>query len=519
MPRPPFFIGVVAGVGFAVCYTIGVLASHVVRRRRLLTEPSSKKKQQAWLVLAGVTPLFIIAATSLAHYWHNEQLALLELPPISGLSATRIAFAALVVFIILLLIQRSVRWVYRCIRAWVAKLTFLPPYAGTAAAAIIATVIVVGTLTGVLQRTAIVTIDATFSFNNNYIDPLFPQPASNLRSGSPDSKANWEGLGREGRRFVSAGPDAAAITEFTGKPAKEPIRIFTGLNNADDRQTQVELAVEELERTGAFDRKLLMVALPTGSGWVEPETAAAFEYMHNGDTAIVTSQYSFLPSGLSLIIDRGDAVAMGKELLHAVESKLRTLPEESRPKLVLYGLSLGSFGGQADFTSEADFASRLDAALFVGTPGFSEPWRTLVRGRDKGSPEVEPVYNGSKVIKFATDSEGIVNDFDSEYKILYFYHATDPFVWFNGSLLYREPDWMREAPGRAVSSHLRWFPVITFMQIAVDQMFSYVSSTNGHDYHDNTVAAMAAATKPENWSADRSRALQEHITPAVSDNE
>ena len=137
----------------------------------------------------------------------------------------------------------------------------------------------------VLERTAVVSIDSAYSIANDYIDPAFPRPTSSLKSGSAESEANWEGLGREGRRFVSRGPDASAIAEFTGKPADEPIRIFVGLKNAGDRQAQVELAMRELERTGAFEREQLMVSIPTGSGWIEPETATAFEYMHGGDTA------------------------------------------------------------------------------------------------------------------------------------------------------------------------------------------------------------------------------------------
>ena len=39
----------------------------------------------------------------------------------------------------------------------------------------------------------------------------------------------------------------------------------------------------------------LIVSTPTGSGWIEPASAAAIEYMHGGDTAHVTIQYSYFP--------------------------------------------------------------------------------------------------------------------------------------------------------------------------------------------------------------------------------
>ena len=51
------------------------------------------------------------------------------------------------------------------------------------------------------------------------------------RSGSPGSLAAWDTLGFEGRWFVANGPSAAAITSVTGKPAREPIRAYVGLES------------------------------------------------------------------------------------------------------------------------------------------------------------------------------------------------------------------------------------------------------------------------------------------------
>lgn len=516
MPRPELYMGIVAGVGFSLWYSFGILVSHLIRQQRRFTEPSFITKRRAWLSLLISLPFFIALTTILTRYWHNDQLTLLGLEPLSSLSGIKIFALATITFVILLLIQRAIRGAYRYLRSQVARLTFLPKQAITVLAVALATLLIVTALTGVLQRTAVVAINDSFSFSNNSIDPNLSQPISTLRSGGPQSLAAWQDLGRQGRRFVSNGPDATAISHFSGQAAKEPIRVYTGINNAPDPHDRVDLALRELERTGAFDRQVLMVALPTGSGWIESETVAAFEYMHNGDTAIVTSQYSFLPSGLSIFLDRGQAVAMGKELLHAVEAKLRTLPESNRPKLVLYGLSLGSFGSQADFTGQADLNSRLDGALFVGTPGFSQPWRSLVQQRDPGSPQVDPIYNQAQVIKFASNSDQVLHDINPKYKILFFQYPTDPFSWFDASLLYKKPDWLKEQPGRGVSSHLRWVPIVTFTQIAVDQLFSYIDSHHGHDYHDNTVAPMAAVTKPNNWTPAKSQALQELIAPTIT---
>lgn len=517
MPRPALFMGVVAGVGFAIGYSIGVFASYIARKWHRIAEPNSATKHRAWVALGVVSIVCIAASSLLARYWQNDQRALLDQPPISNLSALTIVSIALAVFVLLYVIQKSIGWICRRITNWGAKLTFLPPYTGVISVFALAIFVIAGTITGLLERTVIVAIDSSYKSANNYIDPAFPQPNSRLRSGSTGSAANWEGLGREGRRFVSSGPDANAISQFTGKPAKEPIRVYAGLNNADGRHAQVELAMKELERTGAFDRKKLVVATPTGSGWIEAETVAALEYMHDGDTAIVATQYSYLPSGFAFVLDQGDATSMAKELLNAVEDKLHSMPQDTRPKLIAYGLSLGSYGGQSDFAGENDFENRLDAGFFVGTPGFSEPWRTITRDRDAGTPQVEPVYHHAKVIKFVTNSRDVLNDTDPRYKIVYFQYATDPFVWFDARLLYAKPDWMREAPGRGVSSHLYWFPVVTFLQVAIDQIYSLtISGDNGHDYSQDTVAPLAAATKPQNWNADKTRTLQALIAPPTT---
>ena len=44
-------------------------------------------------------------------------------------------------------------------------------------------------------------------------------------------------------------------------------------NSADTVQERADLAVEELERTGAFDREIVVVATSTGTGWIDPDAA------------------------------------------------------------------------------------------------------------------------------------------------------------------------------------------------------------------------------------------------------
>ena len=58
-------------------------------------------------------------------------------------------------------------------------------------------------------------------------------------------------------------------------------------------------------RVGAFDRSVLIVAVPTGTGWMDPAAMDPLEYLHGGDTAIVAMQYSYLTSWISLLVEPG----------------------------------------------------------------------------------------------------------------------------------------------------------------------------------------------------------------------
>ena len=190
--------------------------------------------------------------------------------------------------------------------------------------------------------------NSTYSTFDDETPPDIVQPTSPLRSGSPESLVPWDTLGYEGRNFAGGGPTVDQLQEFAGAgtPVKEPIRVYAGLKSADGQEAQAQLAVDELERTGAFDRSVLAVVTVTGTGWVDPVAAASLEYMHHGDTAIVGTQYSYLPSWISFLVDLDKAEENGRVLVDAVTERWSELPEATRPELLIYGISLGSYGSE-----------------------------------------------------------------------------------------------------------------------------------------------------------------------------
>ena len=157
-------------------------------------------------------------------------------------------------------------------------------------------------------------------------------------------------------------------------------------------EERAKLAVDDLERAGGFDRANLLVATTTGSGWLAPWAVDSFEYLTGGDSAIVGMQYSYLPSWLSFLVDQKRAREAGRELFDAVYDRWSRLPTRERPRLFVFGLSLGSFGGETAFSGEYDLRNRTARALFARPPNFNLLYREFTDHRDPGSREVEPIF-------------------------------------------------------------------------------------------------------------------------------
>ncbi|MBP1805238.1 alpha/beta-hydrolase N-terminal domain-containing protein [Rubellimicrobium aerolatum] len=65
-------------------------------------------------------------------------------------------------------------------------------------------------------------------------------------------------------------PDAAGIAAFTGREALQLLRIHVGREQADTAEGRTAAALAEMDRVRAWDRALLVLAIPTGTGWLDP---------------------------------------------------------------------------------------------------------------------------------------------------------------------------------------------------------------------------------------------------------
>jgi uncharacterized membrane protein len=511
LPRPPLFAGIIAGVSFAVGYGVGVGISWLVRQLFRNKEPSRTTKRYAWWVLLAASTVLCIAYATWNTSWENNVRQLIGEPSLHGQHVLIIIGMALAAGLVVLIIGKLIGRAILAVSTFVDK--WLPAYVS-----FLIGVVAVGSL-GFLLYNGIVVKQFVKNTNTIYskVNTTTPQGVTptnrQLRSGSPDSLVSWQSLGYQGRNFIGNGPTKEQIAAQSNKPAAEPIRVYVGLETAKSARLRADIAVRELERTGAFKRPVLVVAGSTGTGWIEPRSADALEYIWNGNSAIVTAQYSYLPSWISFLVDQRKASETSTALFDAIYAKWQTLPADARPKLISYGLSLGSFGAQSAFTDAADISTRTDGALYMGTPHFTEPWRTIENTRDKGSPEWQPRYQQGTTVRFAASNADLkILHTQASWKqprVLYMQHASDPVVWWSYDLLWQKPDWLKEKRGPDVSPNMQWYPFVTFAQVSVDQFFGVTAPDgHGHNYGKTIVDAWASVLKPADWTAEKAQRIQ-----------
>jgi len=516
LPRPWLMQGLISGISLAVGYGLGVLTSKALRWF-FQKEFTKKTKTSAWKIVY-VLPLIMLVFVILGHNWQNEVRELVGQSPSTSLNILQILITALLVFSAIIGVSRAIRKLSRRISRFLSQ--WIPRRIGVLLGVSMTMLLVVWIVNGFILKSFIAVANDIYSASNDKTSDGISQPKNPERSGSPKSLVSWDSLGSRGRDFVARGPSQQKLEEFSGKKPVEQIRVYVGVKSADTARERAKLALQELKRTGAFNRDVLILATATGSGWLEPQSVDSIEYMYNGNSAIVSQQYSYLPSWISFLVDSENAIDAGRELYDAVYSEWSTLPVNSRPKLIAYGLSLGSFGGNSAYSSAQDIRRSVDGALFLGTPSNTELWRSITDNRDPGSPEVKPVYDNGQNIRFASEQNDITTNPESWKfpRTLYMQHASDPVVWWSYDLLLHQPDRLSEDRGSDVSPKTRWIPFVTFFQATVDQFYGVtVPNGHGHNYPNNIVRAWASVAPPENWKESDSNRLQTIIDGYVNE--
>ncbi len=324
----------------------------------------------------------------------------------------------------------------------------------------------------------------------------YAQPLVAERSGSPESLSPWETIGGQGRKFLCKGPSAQMIADVTGAPAMEPVRIYVGMpRRGADLEELAALAVEEMDRTGAFDRSVVLVNTATGSGWVDEWLVQPMEYLTHGDCAVVTMQYSYLFSAAMMVSDLTDCALAGQYLFELVEARVKAMPPKKRPLLIVSGESLGAYGSQMAFVDFDDLRRRTDGGIWTGSPYKSPILREITERRAPGSPEVSPLYDEGRHLRVVNEPAQLKSDIFGrglgEWEFPRFalvQHASDPVVFYTPRLGFHEPDWIRERVGLDVSKGMRYTPVTTYLQVLTDlPVAGTAPAGHGHTYHRELV--------------------------------
>ena len=346
----------------------------------------------------------------------------------------------------------------------------------------------VGVVAGVGGTLAARKVLAGLATKGRTMDTAFAQePMSAHLSTATSSWLDYRTVGREGARFLHSVVSAEDIEQVTGQPAvAEPVRVFVGVASAPTVQARVDIAMAELERTGAFERSTLIVEAPAGTGYANPTPISVVEVLLRGDVATVAVSYGLLPSFLSL----GKvplAAQTQAALLAALRAKLATLPR--LPRLLVYGESLGARVLQTAIPAgfpDLDI-NGIDGALWVGTPGgkLSDVFHAEVSSSSVtvDRPEQLPDLTGKP-----------------RPRVWFLEHDGDPIVHNRPRIAVHRPAWLTpgEPRGRNVPPQMSWVPGITWLQVLIDTFFASnvkpgLFESRGHDYRADLGAVVTAA--------------------------
>lgn len=525
MPRTWLVQAAISAICVAAGYAFGTIGSWIVRRivrwRSITIAPETIR----WfrLVLLVVAVATVLLGLLLWPRWQNDQRELVALDSISPALAIPMALVSVVLLAILVPIGRLIGAAVRTLDGWNRR--HLPAAIASPVTVVVVVLLAVFVLRDVAFNRFTNWAGTTFGTFDEGTNEGTVQPTAPTVSGSPESLIPWDSLGLQGRDFVAGATRRGELAAFHGGEATvlDPIRIYAGVDSAGDPRDRADLAVADLERAGGFDREVLVVATSTGTGWIDPDAARALEQIHGGDTAIVSMQYSFLPSWISFITDLDLASEAGSQLFDAVHSRWSELPADDRPQLVVFGLSLGSFGAESAFagrdmeTSIANLVARTEGALLVGTPAASQVLQQLTSGRDAGSPAWAPIVDEGRTVRFETrdpDQPRPTGEWADPH-VLYIAHPSDPVVYWDWDWLWSEPEWMDHPRGYDVPDRGGWFPFVTFTQGVFDLMAGFGAPPGfGHDYRLDYVQGWSAVAPPDGWTAEDAARLEAFLFPA-----
>ena len=517
LPRSFLAQGVLSGCSLAAGYGIGVFGRWLWAYMEL---PQPKDRLLRVATLAAATGCALVAVISLrkAARWQNSIRELMQLEPVDTAHPFEVVLIALAVLAILVALARLFQLTLRFVAIRVDR--FLPRQVSHVIGAVATVALFWAVINGVLFRAALGVADASYREFDKLIEPETEQPIDPLKTGSSASLLAWYDLGRAGREFISSGPTREEISTFSGRSSLEPIRVYVGLRSAETPEARAKLALEELKRVGGFDRSVLIVVTPTGTGWVDPAALDSVEYLHDGAVASIALQYSYLGSWLYLLAGADYGADAARALFKEVYEYWTKLPKDRRPRLYLHGLSLGTKNSEQSTDLIEVLGDPFAGALWSGPPYSSRLWRFLTDRRNPGSPAWLPQFRDGSFVRFmnqdgeAAGPDSAPNAAWGPMRVVYLQYASDPVTFFDYRSFYREPEWMLPPRGPDVSPQLRWYPVVTLLQLTLDMLMATTAPIGyGHVYAPaHYIDAWIEVTDVCDWSPEEITRLKQHLS-------
>ncbi|CAN7560382.1 alpha/beta hydrolase [Aminobacter sp. LjRoot7] len=512
IPRNYLTQGVLSGLSAAVGYGCGFFLRWLWRYLEL-PELRARILIAGKLVAAIACGIVGLAFLWQASEWQNSIRRLMQLDPVDTAHPLEVGAIALVTFVVLVALGRLFKLTLVFVSEKLRR--FVPTRVSYVIGTTIAVFLFWSVADGIIFRYGLRVMDSSFQ----RLDELMPaetrQPSEPARTGSAASLVRWQDLGRMGRSYIATGPTAADIGKLTGRPAKEPIRVYVGLQSGDTPQQRAKLALEELKRAGGFERSTLVIVTPTGTGWVDEQAIDPIEFLHNGDVASVSTQYSYLASWLSLLVEPGYGAEQSRALFSEVYGYWHTLPRETRPQLYLFGLSLGALSTELSNELFEVLGDPYQGALLSGPPFASRIWHSITDDRNPGSPEWLPEFRDGSYVRFTAQKNAldIPGAQWGPLRLVYLQYASDPITFYETHALYSEPDWMKTPRGPDVSPELRWYPVVTFLQLTLDLAMATTAPMGyGHVYAaEHYIDAWVQVADIKDWPPDEIARLKQHF--------
>lgn len=514
VPRTYVVQGVLSGLALAFGYGFGVGLTNLWAYLQLKRPGPSLD-----FILKLSTGLFAVVTACLSLWknteWQNSVRSLMQLPPVDTTHPISMGLIALAIFVVVLVVARMFVLLGRF---FTKRLRIVaPPRLAYLVGMALAAVLFWSAAEGVLFRALLHAADSSYRAMDELIETSDGPPADYAKDGQP--LISWDDLGRMGRTFVAGGPAAADIAAFRGAPALDPIRVYVGLKAADTPEARAKLALQELIRRGGFERSTLVVITPTGTGWVDEQAVDPLDYLLGGDVASVAVQYSYLASWLSLLVEPDYGSTTSRALFQEIYRHWKALPRDSRPKLYLFGLSLGALSTEQASELFEVIGDPYQGVLLAGPPFPSRIWHSMTERRNAGSPAWLPSVGDGSFVRFTAqkDALAIPGATWGPMRTVYLQYASDPITFFEPSSFYREPEWMKAPRGPDVSPQLSWYPVVTFLQLGLDlAMATTTPIGHGHVYAAaHYIDAWREVLALEDWSVhDLERLKQKFRTPA-----